>query len=188
MTVPWGMVHVKITEWQCCKVYIFFSWYCCVWVSVFALGFSCNPRVGEMMFCWSALSPQVISDISSNKVYVPAMQGVSSVESDPRVHWYNSDNKTFVWLVLISWWWGPHGLESTPVLESSHTWALLSGLPRCFACTMNNSDDVPVDNEENTIQANCCGNFLSLRCGVRLLTAQTLSDLPLYQMWWWLLE
>lgn len=58
-------------------------------------------------------------------------------------------------------------------------------------CTMNGSGDVSADNEENTIKANCCGNYLSLqpsKCGVRLLRAQTLSDLPLYQMCWRLLE
>lgn len=93
--------------------------------------------------------------------------------------------------MLVYWWLGRHGLGNTTVLESSHTWTLLWGTPHCFACTVNNSDDVSVDNEENTINANYCGNYLSLqpsKCGVRLLSAQTLSDLPLYQMCWWLLE
>lgn len=74
------------------------------------------------------------------------------------------------------------------MLGSRHTSALL---PQCSACTMSSSGDVSADNEGNTVKANCCGNYLSLqpsKCGVRLLRAQTLSDLPLYQMCWWLLE
>lgn len=122
-----------------------------------------------------------------DRVYIPAIPRVSSVESHRGVYWYNCYSNTFVWLVLVYWWLGRHGLENTTVLESSHTWTLLRGTPHCFACTVNNSDDVSVDNEENTINANYCENYLSpAKC--KLLSAWTVSDLLSYQMCWWLLE
>lgn len=79
VSMLWGMVHITRTEWQCGKVYIFLV------DTAVSVSVSVCSEVLMQSLCWWNDILLITCTSSSNlrspdRVYVPAMQRVSSVE------------------------------------------------------------------------------------------------------------